>query len=219
MPRILIVEDDLAISELILMNLSVAGYECDAVYDGAEALEIIKRQSYDLALLDVMLPEKDGFELLPHMQKRRIPVIYVSARTDVIDRIKGLRLGAEDYITKPFDILELQVRVEKVIARSHLNNEAYTIAGVSIDEEKRTVSINNRFIELKPMEFTLLMKLVKHPGVAFSREQLLHDVWGDEFFGETRTVDVHIAALRKKLHWQDTIQTIQRFGYRLRTDI
>lgn len=219
MPRILIVEDDLAISELIVMNLSVAGYECDVAYDGTEALEAVKRQNYDLALLDVMLPGKDGFELIPYMQERAIPVIYVSARTEAIDRIKGLRLGAEDYITKPFDILELQVRVEKVIARTRPNNKVYTIAGVSIDEEKRTATIGNQIIELKPLEYTLMITLVKHPGVAFSREQLLHDVWGDEFFGETRTVDVHIAALRKKLHWQDVIQTVQRFGYRLRADL
>ena len=219
MPRILIVEDDLAISELIRMNLSIAGYECDAAYDGEEALKAIERQAYDLALLDVMLPEKDGFELMPSMQKHGIPAIYVSARADATDRIKGLRLGAEDYIIKPFDIIELQLRVEKVLARVTPRSKAYTIAGVCIDEEERTASINRQYIDLTPKEFMLMMTLAKHPGVAFSREQLLRDVWGDEFFGETRTVDVHIAALRKKLHWQDVIQTVQSFGYRLRVQL
>ena len=178
----------------------------------------IEQQEYDLALLDVMLPEKDGFELMPYMQKHAIPTIYVSAKAATADRIKGLRLGAEDYITKPFDIVELQLRVEKVLARAHPHPKAYTVAGVLIDEEKRTASINNQHIDLRPKEFMLMMTLVKHPGVAFSREQLLRDVWGDEFFGETRTVDVHIAALRKKLHWQDVIQTVQSFGYRLRAN-
>lgn len=218
MPRILIVEDDFAISELVMMNLSIAGYECDAAYDGAEALKAIEQQEYDLALLDVMLPERDGFELMSYMQIHAIPVIYVSAKADVTDRIKGLRLGAEDYITKPFDIVELQLRVEKVLSRGHHHPKAYTVAGVLIDEEKRTASNNNQYIDLTPKEFMLMMTLVKHPGVAFSREQLLRDVWGDEFFGETRTVDVHIAALRKKLHWQDVIQTVQSFGYRLRVN-
>ena len=218
MPRILIVEDDLAISELVMMNLSIAGYECDVAYDGTEALKAIEQKEYDLALLDVMLPEKDGFEIMPYMQKHAIPAIYVSAKVEISDRIKGLRLGAEDYITKPFDIVELQLRVEKVLARVHHHTKAYTVASVLIDEEKRTASINNQHIDLRPKEFMLMMTLVKHPGVAFSREQLLRDVWGDEFFGETRTVDVHIAALRKKLHWQDVIQTVQSYGYRLRVN-
>ena len=167
MSRILIVEDDFAISELVMMNLSIAGYECDAAYNGAEALKAIEQHEYDLSLLDVMLPEKDGFELMSCMQIHAIPVIYVSAKAEVTDRIKGLRLGAEDYITKPFDIVELQLRVEKVLARVHHHTKAYTVASVLIDEEKRTVSINNQYIDLTPKEFMLMMTLVKHPGVAF----------------------------------------------------
>lgn len=218
MARILVVEDDLAINDLITMNLQVAGYECDSAFDGAEAIAAIGRQVYDLALLDVMLPEKDGFELIPYMQERSIPVIYVSAKADVADRIKGLRLGAEDYIIKPFDILELMVRAEKVIQRNKPVSEIYTICGVTIDEANHTALLDEQAVDLKPMEFALMVMLARHPGMVFTREQLLNSVWGDEFFGESRTVDVHIAALRKKLKWNDVIQTVHRIGYRLRKE-
>lgn len=218
MQRILVVEDDFAISDLIIMNLQVCGYNCDAAFDGDEAIAAIEKKAYDLALLDVMLPEKDGFELISYMQERAIPVIYVSARADVADRVKGLRLGAEDYIVKPFDIMELIVRMEKVLARTHTECRIYTVCGAAIDEENHTVEVDGEFIELKPMEFALMLTLVHHQGMAFTREQLLNSVWGDEFFGETRTVDVHIAALRKKLHWNDAIQTVYRIGYRLRKE-
>ncbi len=216
MARILVVEDDLAINDLITMNLQVAGYECDSAFDGAEAIEAINKQVYDLALLDVMLPEKDGFELIPYMKERSIPVIYVSARVDVADRVRGLRLGAEDYIIKPFDILELMVRVEKVILRNRPSNTVYTVCGVTIDEANHTALLDGEYVDLQPLEFALMVMLARHPGMVFSREQLLNSVWGDEFFGETRTVDVHIAALRKKLRWNDVIQTVHRVGYRLR---
>ena len=215
MARILVVEDDNPISELITMNLTVCGYECDAAYDGMQALNTIEKNDYDLALLDVMLPEKDGFELMAYMTKRNIQVIYVSARSEAADRIKGLQLGAEDYIVKPFDITELILRVEKVISRMEPKRKIYTVSGVTIDEDERAVSVNGMPVELKKMEYDLMLMLVKHRGIAFSREQLLHAVWGDESFCETRTVDVHIAALRKKLHWNDEIQTVYRIGYRL----
>ena len=218
MARILVVEDDNAISTLITMNLTVCGYECDAAYDGMQALNAIEKNDFDLALLDVMLPEKDGFELMAYMAKRNIQVIYVSARSDAADRIKGLQLGAEDYIVKPFDITELILRVEKVISRMEPKRKTFSIYGVEIDEDNRTVSVDGQPVELKKMEYDLMLMLVKHRGMAFTREQLLHAVWGDEFFGETRTVDVHIAALRKKLHWNDEIQTVYRIGYRLRKE-
>lgn len=216
MARILVVEDDVAINDLISMNLQVAGYECDVAFDGAEALDAIGRQVYDLALLDVMLPERDGFELMHFMRERSIPVIYVSARADVADRVKGLRLGAEDYIVKPFDVLELMVRVEKVIQRGRPAQYVYTACGVTIDEAGHTAMVAGKYVELQPLEFDLMVMFARHPGMVFSREQLLNSVWGDEFFGETRTVDVHIAALRKKLGWNDAIQTVHRIGYRLR---
>lgn len=218
MPRILVVEDDFMISDLIAMNLQVAGYEFTQAFDGLEALHAVRNQVYDLALLDVMLPEIDGFELISSVRERGIPAIFVSARTNAEDRIKGLKLGAEDYIIKPFDIMELLVRIEKVLERTHIRRSVYTIFEVTIDEESHTVTVNGAHVEMKPMEFALMTMLAKHQGMAFSREQLLHEVWGDDYFGETRTVDVHIAALRKKLNWTDAIQTVHRIGYRLRKE-
>ena len=216
--KILIVEDDPAISDLISMNLNMCNYHCDAVFDGNQALKAIEGKTYDLALLDVMLPEKDGFELIAYMNKKNIPVIYASARSEAVDRIKGLQLGAEDYIIKPFDITELMLRVKKVISRRRPEQRVYTVCGATIDEDNHTVSVDGKPVELKNMEFALMLMLSKHRGMAFTREQLLHTVWGDEFIGETRTVDVHIAALRKKLHWSDAIQTVYRIGYRLRKE-
>lgn len=215
MNNILIVEDDNAISELLSMNLTVAGFSCEVANDGQQALSFINEATYDLALLDIMLPELDGFALFEHMKKNNIPVIYISAKNDTASKIKGLKIGAEDYITKPFDVLELIVRVEKVLARRFTVQEIFKLDNVHINEKEHTVHINEFEIEFKPMEFSLLLMLVKHPNMVFSREQLLREVWGDEYFGETRTVDNHIALLRKKLNWNDKIVTVHRVGYRL----
>ena len=216
MYRILIVEDDPSISELLEMNLTVAGYLCDIAADGGQALAAISRQQYDLALLDIMLPEIDGFELLPYMKKSNIPVIYVSAKQQVSDRLRGLRLGAEDYLVKPFDILELLVRMEKVLSRTRPASSVLSINGVTVWEDERRVEAYGNIVDLKPMEYALLLMFMKHPNIVLSREKLLREVWGDEYFGETRTVDNHVAVLRKKLNWHDKIITIHRVGYKLR---
>lgn len=216
--RIITVEDDPSIAELIHMNLTVCGYLCDTAADGAKALEAISRQPYDLALMDIMLPELDGYELLPHMQKLNIPVIYISAKGDVADRVRGLRLGAEDYLVKPFDILELLVRMEKVLHRSHPAPAALCVNGVTVWEAERRVRAGGQEVELKPMEYALMLMFMKHPNIVMSREQLLREVWGDQFFGETRTVDSHVAILRKKLYWSDQIITVHRVGYKLEAE-
>ena len=214
--RILIVEDDPAISRLIESNLTVAGYETVCAMDGQQALERLGAQSFDLALCDIMLPELDGFELLPHMQRRQVPVIYVSAKADVASRVQGLRLGAEDYLVKPFDIMELLVRMEKVLARSGQPAAQELVFGdVRIELDSRTVTRGGEAIPLKPMEFDLLCSFVRHPGMVLTREALLRQVWGDEYIGETRTVDVHVASLRKKLDWTERIVTVYKIGYRL----
>lgn len=218
MYRILVVEDDPSIAELMEMNFSVAGYLCDVAADGKQALDRVKEQAYDLAILDIMLPEIDGFSLLPYMKKAEIPVIYVSAKNQEADRVKGLRLGAEDYLVKPFSVLELLVRMEKVLERRHPKQERIEIGNVSILPEERTVLLAGNPVSLKPMEYALLLMLAKHPNIVFSREQLLRDVWGDSFFGETRTVDNHIAMLRKKLEWAERIVTVHRVGYKLVVD-
>ncbi len=218
MYRILVVEDDPSIAELMEMNFSVAGYLCDVAADGKQALDRVKEKAYDLAILDIMLPEIDGFSLLPYMKKAEIPVIYVSAKNQEADRVKGLRLGAEDYLVKPFSVLELLVRMEKVLERRHPKQERIEIGNVSILPEERTVLLAGNPVSLKPMEYALLLMLAKHPNIVFSREQLLQEVWGDSFFGETRTVDNHIAMLRKKLEWAERIVTVHRVGYKLVVD-
>ena len=218
MYRILVVEDDPSINDLLQMNLTVSGYECDTASDGMQALTAIKQQKYDLALLDIMLPEVDGFELMPFMRKYHIPVIYLSAKSDVSDRVRGLRLGAEDYLVKPFHILELLVRIEKVLSRNNKQPEIISLCGVIVNEKERNVHVNGQETELKPMEYNLMLMFMKHPNMVLSREQLLHEVWGDDYYGETRTVDSHVAVLRKKLNWLDKIVTIHRVGYKLEAE-
>lgn len=213
--RILIVEDDKSISDLLCMNLSVAGYHCDAAEDGKQAVQMIHGSSYDLAILDIMLPEIDGFALYEHMSTKGIPVIYLSAKTDIQSKVKGLRIGAEDYLTKPFEVLELLVRVEKVLKRNECSQNVYRMDNVAIHEKEHMVLLDGNPVELRPMEYSLLLMLVRHPNMVFSREQLLQEVWGDRYFGETRTVDNHIAILRKKLNWSEKIVTVHRVGYKL----
>lgn len=214
--RILVVEDDEAISELIEMNLTVAGYEAVPVYDGDRVEETIRTErAFDLALVDIMLPGKDGFQLMDILQAEKIPVIYLTAKSDVGSKVKGLRAGAEDYIVKPFEVLELLVRVEKVLERTGKQKRTLAFADVEIQLAEHQVLKGGREVSLKPMEYDLLVLLAKNKNRAFTREQLLTQVWGSEYYGETRTVDVHIAQLRKKLGLSDVIRTIPKIGYRL----
>ena len=214
--RILVVEDDTAISELICMNLEVTGYEVVPVLDGNEVEGTLeKEEDFDLALLDIMLPGKDGFELLGVMKKYGIPVIYITAKADVNSKIKGLRSGAEDYIVKPFEVLELLVRVEKVLERTGKQKEIIQVKDVEIHLSEHKVTRNGQTVSLKPMEYDLLVLLAKNKNVAFTREQMLNEVWGSNYLGETRTIDVHIGQLRRKLDLSDVIKTIPKIGYRL----
>lgn len=214
--RILVVEDDTAISELICMNLEVTGYEVVPVLDGNEVEGTLeKEEDFDLALLDIMLPGKDGFELLGVMKKYGIPVIYITAKADVNSKIKGLRSGAEDYIVKSFEVLELLVRVEKVLERTGKQKEIIQVKDLEIHLSEHKVTRNGQTVSLKPMEYDLLVLLAKNKNVAFTREQMLNEVWGSNYLGETRTIDVHIGQLRRKLDLSDVIKTIPKIGYRL----
>lgn len=162
-----------------------------------------------------MLPGLDGFELMPYMQHYRIPVIYLTAKADIESKLHGLKGGAEDYIVKPFEVLELLVRIEKVLERAGKLKGILYAAGLEIDTNERTVKRNGELITLKPMEFDLLVMLAKNKNIALTREKLLFGVWGANYVGETRTVDVHIAQIRKKLDLHDSIRTITKLGYRL----
>lgn len=214
--RILVVEDEEAISELIEMNLTVAGYEVVQVYDGGKVEEVLEQEAgFDLALVDVMLPGRDGFSLMEVMKHFRIPVIYLTAKTDVGSKVRGLRSGAEDYIVKPFEVLELLVRVEKVLKRTGKQREMLEFADIRIVLGEHQVYKAGQEISLKPLEYDLLVLLAKNKNRAFTRDQLLNQVWGNDYLGESRTVDVHIGQLRKKLGLADVIKTIPKIGYRL----
>lgn len=214
--RIFVVEDDAAISDLIVNNLQYTGYDYAVFGNGNDAaLSLDRDHSFDLAILDIMLPGKDGFELMDYMKKYNIPVIYLTAKSDISSKIKGLREGAEDYIVKPFEVLELLVRIEKVLDRFGKLNRILRFKDITIDLDNRTVTASDEDIPMKPLEFDLLSILVKYKNRTLLRERLLNEIWGIDFVGGTRTVDVHIAQLRKKLGLHDELKTIPKIGYRL----
>ena len=214
--RILIVEDDEGISSAVALNLRVAGYECTVFDDGQKAAESLQADhGYDLALLDIMLPGIDGFELFGYMERWRIPVIYMTAKTDSASEIRGLRDGAEDYVVKPFDILTLMVRMEKVLRRTGRLNTVYRVRDVEVNSETRSVTKAGEPVELQPLEFKVLLTLLRYKNLTVSREQLLDEVWGSGYLGESRAVDMKISSLRRKLDLGDAIRTIPKQGYRL----
>lgn len=219
--RILVIEDEEAINDLICINLEVAGYEAVPFYDGTQAQEALEKEQgcgCGCAVVDVMLPEKDGFELLPKLRSCGIPVIFLTAKSDVHSKVRGLTEGAEDYMVKPFEMLELLVRIDKILQRRRPVHERIRIHDVEIFPEERKVQKAGEDVYLKPMEFDCLMMFVKNKNKALTRSQLLHALWGVSFDGETRTVDAHVGRIRKKLGFQDVIQTIPRIGYRLTLD-
>lgn len=214
--RILIVEDDAAIAEAIGLNLMLSDYDYKIIDDGAEAVSFLADDhNFDLALLDVMLPNLDGFSLMEHMERYNIPVLYLTAKSDLSSRIKGLRLGAEDYIVKPFEMLELLVRIEKILARTGKLNSVLRYKTITVDLQKRRVQQGDNVILLQPLEFDLLAMLLKFKNCTLSRDRLLNEVWGFDFAGGTRTVDIHVAHLRKKLGSELNIVSVTKLGYRL----
>jgi DNA-binding response OmpR family regulator len=214
--RILIVEDDSGIAQSIALNLEMSGYDCLVIGDGLAVVEHLKNDhSFDLALLDILLPGLDGFALLEYMQQYNIPALYLTAKADVISRVKGLRNGAEDYIVKPFEMLELLARIEKILDRAGKLNKILRYRDITVDTEKRTVVKSGEPISLQPLEFDLITKLIKFKNCTLPRERLLNEIWGVDFAGGTRTVDIHITHLRKKLGLEDAIQSVPKVGYRL----
>ena len=219
MVNIMIVEDEKPISNLIALSLKKVGYHCECAYDGLSAIDMIEKKYPDLILLDIMLPGADGFEILEYVKPLDIPVIFLTAKGELSDKVNGLRLGAEDYIVKPFEMLEVMVRLEKVLERNGTVQKQIQIGDVIIDTSSRTVTKMGMEIYLKPMEYNCLMVFAKNPNKALTRNQILQELWNEEFCGETRTVDAHVGRIRKKLGWQDKIKTIPRIGYRLEVDL
>lgn len=219
MTKILIVEDEEAISNLIRMSLCKTGYICEQAFDGETAADLIAENSYDLILLDIMLPGIDGYELLDYIKTTQMPVIFITAMGTLDDKVKGLRAGADDYITKPFEMMELLARVETVLRRYHKSEERITIFDTVIDVPSRTVTKQGKQIMLTLKEFELLLFLVRNKNIALYRETIYENIWQNEYMGDGRTVDLHIQRLRKKLHWEDKIKTVYKVGYRLEVDI
>ena len=215
MYRILVVEDERPIIDLIEMNLSEAGYTCVCAYDGLEAANLLEKEGYDLVLLDIMLPKVSGYELLDFIKPLGIPVIFLTAKGAMADKVKGLRLGADDYLVKPFEIVELLARVEAVLRRAGKSATEISIEGLTIDTRSHTVMRGSRQIPLTAKEFELLLLFVRNRNIALFRETIYERVWGSEYMGDSRTVDLHVQRLRKKLHWDDKIKTIYKVGYRL----
>lgn len=215
MANILIVEDEPAINELMKRTLSLTGHLCFQAYTGMDALRLINTEinQPDLILLDINLPDIDGFQIMEHIGN--IPVIYVTARDEVPDRVKGLNSGAEDYIIKPFAMEELVARVQVVLRRFHREEKIFAIDDVTVDVEKHKVTKNGLDVELTNREFELLRILLVNINIALSRNQLLDLAWGIDYFGDDRTVDVHIQRLRKKLGLEAYIKTVFKYGYRL----
>lgn len=215
MTEILIVEDERSINDLIAMNLTRAGYHCTQALDGISAADLLEQHTFDLALLDIMVPGADGYELLDYIRPYEIPVIFITAKGSVEDRVKGLHLGADDYLVKPFELVELVARVESVLRRYHKGIQHFSLDGVEVDLLSRTVTKNGRPISLTMKEFELLILFLQNKNVALFRETLYERVWGGEYTGEGRTVDLHVQRLRKKLGWEDKITAVYKIGYRL----
>ena len=213
MNRILIVEDEVPIAQLIEMSLARAGYQCEAVNDGCAAADKIEQNNYDLVLLDIMLPGLDGYELLEYLRPMGTPVIFITAKGTLGDRVRGLNLGADDYIVKPFEVAELVARVESVLRRTGRGGALLRAWDVTVDTVAR--SATKAGVALTPREFDLLEQLLRNRGAALYRDVLFERVWGGEMDDGTRTLDLHIQRLRKKLGWQKKIETIYKVGYRL----
>ncbi|MCI1693385.1 response regulator transcription factor [Aneurinibacillus aneurinilyticus] len=213
MATILIVEDEVSINELIKRNLQSVGHTCISVFDGRAAIHELAQQEVDLVLLDIMLPEIDGYEVFQQIQG--IPTIFLTARSNLSDKVKGLTLGADDYLVKPFEMLELLARVDAVLRRTKKESKNFKLDGIKIDFESRQVFLNEHPVECTPKEFDLLEVLVNNRNIALSRDRLLELAWGYDYVGDTRTVDVHIQKLRKKLDMESRIKTVYKMGYRL----
>ena len=215
MIKILIVDDEKPICDLIDIHLSEAGYICKSVQDGLKAIDMIEEENFDLILLDVMLPGADGYDIMEYIRPLKIPVIFITAKNAVKDRVKGLRLGAEDYLVKPFEVVELLARVEVVLRRYNKTQRYLSVGDVVVDTEARKVTRAGRPIVLTNKEYGLLVLFVRNKNVALFRETLYEKVWEGEYFADSRTLDLHVQRLRKKMGWENNLVAVYKVGYRL----
>lgn len=215
MHSILIIEDEKPISDFIKLSLRAMGYECAQAYDGEEAANKILEKRYSLILLDIMLPKVNGFELMEFIRPMETPVIFLTAKGSVQDKVKGFKLGADDYLTKPFQIEELQVRIENVLRRYYKINEILTYRNISVNVSSHRVTKEEEEITLTEKEFKLLVLFISNKNLALFREQIYEKVWEGEYTGDSRTVDMHIQRLRKKLDLYDQLVSVFKIGYRL----
>ncbi len=217
MLKILIAEDEEPIANLIRMNLKKAGYDCDCAFDGQEAADRMENGHYDLVLLDIMLPKINGYELMEYAKTLNLPVIFITAIDSTENKVKGLKMGAEDYIAKPFEIVELLARVETVLRRYNKLGKTIRILDVEIDLDSRIVMQNGQQVLLTLKEYELLLFFARNPNIALYRESIYEQVWEKEYTGDSRTVDLHVQRLKKKLGWDGHICAVYKIGYRLET--
>lgn len=212
---ILIVEDEIHIAKMIETTLSIGGYKGHICNNGKEAVKRVLEEKFDLILLDVMLPDINGFQVIEEIKCREVPVIFLTAMQDVLDKVRGLKLGAEDYVVKPFEAVELLARIEVVLRRTHRNKNILNYKDIVVDIDKHIVKINDIVVNLTPKEFEILVFFIQHVDIAITRERLLAAVWGYEFVGESRTIDIHVQHVRRKMNLNHHLITIPKLGYRL----
>ncbi len=215
MIKILIVDDEKPICDLIDINLTAAGYRCQSVQDGLKAIELIEQEQFDLILLDIMLPGADGFDIIEYIRPLKVPVIFITAKNDVRDKVKGLKLGAEDYLVKPFEVVELIARVEVVLRRFQKVEKILQAGDIVVDMEARTVTKAGKPIVLTNKEFGLLVLFIQNKNIALFKETLYEKVWDDEYFSDSRTLELHVQRLRKKMGWENNLVAVYKVGYRL----
>lgn len=212
--KILIIEDEEMIADIISRGLTRAGYQCECVYDGTDAAGLLEEKRYDLILLDIMLPGVVGYELMEYIKNLGIPVIFITAKARLEDKIKGFKLGADDYITKPFELAELTARVEAVLKRYYKTQSRISVAGMEIDTLSRTVKKNGQLVELTAKEYDLLLVFLRNRNIALYRERIYEEVWGGEYDPDSRTVDIHVQRLKRKMGLEDYIISVRGVGYR-----
>ena len=217
--KILVGDDEKELADLVEVYLKNDGYTVYKFYSAKEALACIETTELDLAILDIMLPDIDGFGLLEYIRPLGIPVIFITAKDSVADKVKGLRMGAEDYIVKPFEIIELLARIDVVLRRYHKTEEIIYAAGLTIDTKSRKVTRDGCDIALTPKEYELLLLFVQNPNTALYRETIYERIWEKEFIYGSKTVDLHIQRLRRKAHLEKELLAVNKVGYRLEVSI